>query len=118
MKSYQQAQARINGSGNHIDVDGNVNIPGNRPRSRTRTREGLKCTWREACKAADYVLEHFGDKQRDRGIWVWYCQRIGLEVFLELADEVISCWKLHEIHYPIRAFQRHLKDTFPKEADR
>ena len=99
-----------------LDVDGNVNIPGNRPRA--RTREKLKCPWREACKAADYVLEKFGDRQRDRGIWVWYCQRIGLEVFLELADEVISCWKQHEIKWPARAFQRHLMDTLPKEAAR
>jgi len=118
MKSYQQGPIENAKVKRHIDVDGNVNIPGNRPRPRARTREGLKCTWREACKAADYVLEHFGDKQRDRGIWVWYCQRIGLEVFLELADEVISCWNQREIRYPVRAFQRHLKDMFPKEAAR
>ena len=47
-------------------------------------RAGVKCTWREACKAADYALEHFGDPKRDRGIWVWYCQRIGLDTFLKL----------------------------------
>jgi len=99
-----------------IDVDGNVNIPGLRPRGRARKREAMKCTWREACKGADYVLEHFGDRTRDRGIWVWYCQRIGLDVFLELADEIISCLRQGEIKYPVRAFQRHLMDTLPKEA--
>ena len=69
------------------------------------------CTWREACKAADYVLEHFGNPLRDRGIWVWYCQRLGLETFLDLADEVISSARQHEIKWPIRAFHRHLKDA-------
>ena len=99
-----------------LDVDGNVNIPTSprRPRARARTL----CTWREACKAADYVLEHFGNHLRDRGLWVWYCQRIGLDTFLELADEVISCWRQGEIRYPVRAFQKNLKETFPKEAER
>ena len=68
-----------------LDVDGNINIPGNTLRPRAHA-----CTWREACKAADYVLEHFGNPLRDRGIWVWYCQRLGLNQFLDLADEVIS----------------------------
>ena len=104
--------------GREIDVDGNVNIPGNRPRGRARTREGLQCTWREACKAADYVLESFGNPRRDRGIWVWYCQRIGLDTFLDLADEIISCWEQREIKYPVRAFQRHLMDALPREAVR
>ena len=53
-----------------INVNGNVNIPGSKPRGRARTSEALECTWREACKAADYVLERFGDPRRDRGIWV------------------------------------------------
>ena len=101
-----------------INVNGNVNIPGSKPRGRARTREALECTWREACKAADYVLEHFGDPRRDRGIWVWYCQRIGLDTFLDLADEIISSWEQREIKYPVRAFQRHLMDTLPREAVR
>ena len=46
-----------------LDVDGNINIPGNSPRPRA-----YACTWREACKAADYVLEHFGNPLRDRGL--------------------------------------------------
>ena len=100
-----------------LDVDGNVNIPGT-PRPRGRGREGLKCTWREACKAADYVLERFGDRRRDRGIWVWYCQRIGLGTFLDLADEIISSWNQGEIKWPVRAFQRHLMDALPKEGVR
>ena len=103
-----------------IDVDGNLKIPvgTTRPRGRARTREGLQCTWREACKAADYVLESFGNPRRDRGIWVWYCQRIGLDTFLDLADEIISCWEQREIKYPVRAFQRHLMDALPREAVR
>ena len=110
------SRARVRG----IDVDGNVNIPvgATRSRVRARTREALECTWREACKAADYVLEHFGDPRRDRGIWVWYCQRIGLDTFLDLADEIISCWEQREIRYPVRAFQRNLKDTLLREARR
>ena len=85
---------------------------------RPRARAGVKCTWREACKAADYVLEHFGDPRRDRGIWVWYCQRIGLDTFLDLADEIISSWNQREIRWPVRAFQRHLMDALPKEGVR
>ena len=46
-----------------LDVDGNINIPGNSLRPRA-----YACTWREACKAADYVLEHFGNPLRDRGL--------------------------------------------------
>ena len=46
-----------------LDVDGNINIPGNSLRPRAHA-----CTWREACKAADYVLEHFGNPLRDRGL--------------------------------------------------
>ena len=101
-----------------LDVDGNVNIPGEARRPRARARKGLQCSWREACKAADYVLEHFGDRRRDRGIWVWYCQRLGLGSFLDLADEIISSWKQQEIRWPVRAFQRHLMDALPKEGVR
>ena len=64
------------------------------------------------------ALEHFGDPRRDRGIWVWYCQRIGLDTFLDLADEIISSWNQREIKWPVRAFQRHLKDTLPNEGER
>ena len=97
-----------------LDVDGNNNIiiePPLRPRA-------CACTWREACKAADYVLENFGDPIRDRGIWVWYCQRLGLNTFLELADEIISSARQGEIKWPVRAFQRHLMDALPKGGAR
>ena len=85
-------------------------------RPRVRVREGAKllCTWREACKAADYVLESFGDRCRDRGIWIWYCRRIGLDTFLDIADEVISSARQGELRYPVRAFQRHLQEALPK----
>ena len=83
---------------------------------RPRGREKLLCTWREACKATDYVLEHFGDKSRDRGIWIWYCRRIGLDVFLDIADEVISSARQGELIWPVRAFQRHLQEALPKEG--
>ena len=88
-----------------LNVNGNTSIPEAPLRPRA-----YACTWREACKAADYVLEHFGNPLRDRGIWVWYCQRLGLDRFLDLADEVISSARQHEIKWPVRAFQRHLKD--------
>jgi len=104
-----------------LDVDGNVNIPGNRPRAGAHARvreEGMLCTWREACKAVDTVLENFGDRQRDRGIWVWYCQRIGLNTFFDIADEVISCWRQGEIRWPVRAFQKHLQEALPREGAR
>ena len=106
------SHARVRG----LDVDGNTSIPGSA--LRPRAREGIVCSWREACKAADYVLEHFGDPKRDRGIWVWYCQRLGLDVFLDLADEIISCWNQREIRWPVRAFQKNLKEALPKEAAR
>ena len=107
-------RARVRG----LDVDGNLKIPVRALRPRGRGREGLQCSWREACKAADYVLEYFGNRRRDRGIWVWYCQRLGLGTFLDLADEIISSWKQQEIRWPVRAFQRHLTDALPKEAAR
>jgi len=104
-----------------LDVDGNVNIPVARPRAPAHARvreEGLLCSWREACKAADTVLERFGDRKRDRGLWVWYCRRIGLGAFLDIADEVTSCWRQHEIKWPVRAFQRHLQEALPREGAR
>ena len=100
-----------------LDVDGSINT-GNSSPLRPRGREGEKmlCSWREACKAADYVLEHFGDKCRDRGIWIWYCRRIGLDVFLDIADEVISSARQGELRWPTRALQRHLQEALPKPA--
>ena len=101
-----------------LNVDGTVNSPATRPRAGARTREGrsaaeaaavFAATWTEACKATDEVLAHFGHPG-DRGIWVWYCQRLGLDTFLDLANEVISSARQHEIKWPVRAFQRHLKD--------
>ena len=98
-----------------LDVDGSINTGNSSPlRPRVREGEKLLCTWREACKAADYVLEHFGDKSRDRGIWIWYCRRIGLDVFLDIADEVISSARQGELRWPIRALQRHLPEALPK----
>ena len=100
-----------------LDVDGSINTGNSSPlRPRVREGEKLLCTWREACKAADYVLEHFGDKCRDRGSWVWYCRRIGLDVFLDIADEVISSARQGELRWPTRALQRHLQEALPKEA--
>jgi len=97
-----------------LDVDGinKCNSGALRPRG----REKLLCSWREACKAADYVLEHFGNKSLDRGIWIWYCRRIGLDVFLDIADEVISSARQGELRWPTRALQRHLQEALPKEG--
>ena len=99
-----------------LDVDGISKCNSDALRPRGREGEKLLCTWREACKAADYVLEHFGDKCRDRGIWIWYCRRIGLDVFLDIADEVISSARQGELRWPTRALQRHLQEALPKPA--
>ena len=101
-----------------LDVDGSINTfkcSPLRPRGRVREGEKMLCTWREACKAADYVLEHFGDRSRDRGIWIWYCRRIGLDVFLDIADEVISSARQGELRWPTRALQRHLQEALPTD---
>lgn len=97
-------------------VDGKSISKGVALRPRGRGREKLLCSWREACKAADYVLEHFGNKSRDRGIWIWYCRRIGLDAFLDIADEVISSARQGELRWPVRALQRHLQEALPKEG--
>ena len=99
-----------------LDVDGINACKGVALRPRGRGRAKLLCTWREACKASDYVLEHFGDRSRDRGIWIWYCRRIGLDVFLDIADEVISSARQGELRWPVRAFHRHLQESLPKPA--
>ena len=99
-----------------LDVDGIDTCNSVALRPRVHEGEKLLCTWREACKAADYVLEHFGDKSRDRGIWIWYCRRIGLDVFLDIADEVISSARQGELRWPTRALQRHLQEALPKPA--
>ena len=113
----QASRARVRG----LDVDGVVctgKSTSRRPRAHVREGadggERMLCTWREACKAADYVLEHFGDRCRDRGIWVWYCRRIGLDAFLNIADEVISCTRQGELRWPTRALQRHLQEALPR----
>ena len=72
--------------------------------------------FRHGSKAADYALEHFGNRDRDRGIWIWYCRRIGLDVFLDIADEVISSARQGELRWPTRALQRHLQEALPKPA--
>lgn len=97
-----------------LDVDGISKCNSDALRPRVREGEKMLCTWREACKAADYVLEHFGNKSRDRGIWIWYCRRIGLDVFLDIADEVISSARQGELRWPTRALQRHLQEVLPK----
>jgi len=101
------------GSDGHrrLDVDGNVICSGIRPRTRERA---LLCTWREACRAVDDVLTHFGDPRKDRGIWVWYCQRLGLNAFLDIADDVVGSWERREIKWPAKALQRHLMEVLPK----
>ena len=113
-KVINRPRARVRG----LDVDGVYSCECSplRPRGRTdvRTRESLLCTWREAVKAADYVLEHFGDRSRDRAIWVWYCRRIGLDTFLDIADEVVSSARQGELRWPARAFHRHLQEALPK----
>ena len=103
-----------------LDVDGINTCKGValRPRGRVREGEKMLCSWREACKAADYVLEHFGNKSRDRGIWIWYCRRIGLDVFLDIADEVISSARQGELRWPTRALQRHLQEALPRKGSR
>ena len=103
-----------------LDVDGisKCNSVALRPRVRVCEGEKMLCTWREACKAADYVLEHFGNKSRDRGIWIWYCRRIGLDVFLDIADEVISSVRQGELRWPVRALQRHLQEALPRKGGR
>jgi len=101
-----------------LDVDGVITGNSMSLRPRARAGEGLLCTWREAAKAADYVLEHFGNRDRDRGIWVWYCRRIGLSTFLDIADEVISSARQGELRWPTRAFHRHLQEAFPKGGAR
>jgi len=118
MKEKKVVNSRAASCARGLDVDG-INTCKSvalRPRVRGRESEKLLCTWREACKAADYVLEHFGDKSRDRGIWIWYCRRIGLDVFLDIADEVISSARQGELRWPTRALQRHLQEALPKPA--
>lgn len=99
-----------------LDVDGLYISTSSPLRPRVRAKERLLCTWREAVKATDYALEHFGDRERDRGIWIWYCRRIGLDTFLDIVDEVISCTRQGELRWPARALQRHLQEALPKEG--
>lgn len=85
-----------------------------------RVREGEKhhCVWCEACKAADYVLEHFGNKSRDRGFWFWCCLRFGLNMLLDIADEAISSSHYGELRWPIRALQWCLQEVLTKGRGR
>ena len=80
MKKLSTGPSRTHARGLYVNGNTSILEAPLRPRA-------YACTWREACKATDYVLEHFGNPIRDRGIWVWYCQCLGLETFLDLADE-------------------------------
>ena len=102
-----------------LDVNGLDNVLDNASlRPRVRVRERLLCTWREAVKAADYVLEHFGNRDRDRGIWVWYCRRIGLDAFLDAFDQKRSemANSRRRLRNPAASFQKLLNRRFPKDG--
>lgn len=64
--------------------------------------------------AADEILALFGDRDRDRAIWAFYCYHHDAGLILEKAREIASCRRQGEIKWPARAFQRWLVDTFPK----
>ena len=107
-----------------LDVDGNFQGFALRPRAcATRTREtkarkplGNACTWSEACLAADQAIDLLGGKQKDRGIWVWYCSYIGTDCFLNLAFEIASCVQQGELRDPVKAFQKRLQEILPKDS--
>ena len=61
----------------------------------TRGVQAITAEHRADCRGdfrRDALVPH-----RDRGIWVWYCRRIGLDAFLDIADEVISSSRLGEL---------------------
>ena len=101
-----------------IDVDGNINIPGNRPRARGGSRPlGDECSWTRACTAVDEIIKTMFGTAKDRGIWVWYTTYLGDSAVLNLAYRVHSEWKQGEIKDPVRAFQHHLMDALPKRTN-
>ena len=76
-----------------LDVDG-LYISNSSPlRPRVRAKEPLLCTWREAVKATDYALEHFGDRERDRGRCLAEARRKlaenGLSRLLPVLDQIV-----------------------------
>ena len=99
-----------------VYVDGNINIPGIRPRAHTRKGRplGNACSWLEACATADEILTMFGNREKDRGIWVWYTTYLGVDFMMDLAFRVMSEYRQGEIKWPVRAFQKHLQDMLPK----
>ena len=85
-----------------------------KPRGRARTRDELPVITSlvEAKEAVEETLRHFGRPERDRGIWIWYCRRIGVDRFMDLALDVISSARQHEIYDPPAALQCHLQEHY------
>ena len=70
----------------------------------------LKSLFSEIVTGKSTLVSDLSKPLRDRGIWVWYCQRLGLNQFLDLADEVISSARQGEQIAPVDP------DSLPKAA--
>ena len=84
-KVINRSRARVRG----LDVDG-INAckcSPLRPRVRVRGGEKMLCIWREACKAADYVLEDVPGPQNLHGEKIMKCLKIKATVYYERRSE-------------------------------
>lgn len=115
---------REKGKGKEIpDGDGLVSLS-LRPRVRTRTRKAaMIAKWKDTIFAhtsgdpipevVDLAVRRFGAK-KDRKIWTWYANRVGINTFLDRFFEVESCWRQGELKRPAAAFHLRLQRALPK----
>ena len=80
-------------------------------RSRAHAREAFygPAICSDADSATDFALRQTGGSVKFRGIWRYYCLKIGINTFLDQLDIVISCYRHGEIDLPAQAFHARIR---------
>ena len=81
-------------------------------------RPNPTCSYEFAGAAADEVRKTVWGTRHDRNTWAGFCRYGNCDDIIDRAHMYASMFEQGEIKWPVRAFQRHLMDTLPKEGTR
>ena len=97
------------------DGDG-VSKTNGSPRSRARAYEAFydPAIENDADAATDYALSKTGGSAKYRGVWRFYCLKIGINTFLHQLCVVLSSYRQGELRYPARAFHARIRNMKTK----